>query len=82
MREDLAFMTKAEDLEFMSEKLKTLRFFKKKTQREVAEAIGITVGAYNAYEVGIRKPADETKKAISQYFGVPVQDIFFPYKQY
>ena len=71
-------MTKAEELEYMSDRLRTLRFFKKKTQREVAEAVGLSTGAYNAFEVGKRKPSDEKKKAIAKYYGVTVQELFFP----
>lgn len=47
------------------------------TQEEVAKAIGITKSSWAMYERGERVPRDEVKVKIAQYFGVPVQDIFF-----
>lgn len=49
----------------------------KKTQGEVAEAIGVTKQALSAYENGRRMPRDKVKIAIAEYYGVPVQHIFF-----
>ena len=47
------------------------------TQEEVAKAIGITKSSWAMYERGECVPRDEVKVKIAQYFGVPVQDIFF-----
>ncbi len=48
-----------------------------KTQDEVAKDIGITKSSWAMYERGERTPRDEIKIRISEYFGVPVQNIFF-----
>ena len=48
-----------------------------KTQEEIAKDIGITKSSWAMYERGERIPRDEVKVLIAQYFGVPVQDIFF-----
>lgn len=49
----------------------------KRTQKEVAEAIGISVSALSMYEVGQRIPRDEVKIKIAKYYKKSVQDIFF-----
>lgn len=48
-----------------------------KTRTEVAFGIGISESAIGMYEQGNRIPRDEIKIKISNYFGVPVQEIFF-----
>ena len=56
---------------------KTLRELRgTKSQREVAEAVGITAMAVSLYESGERIPRDEIKMKLAQYYGVPVS-IFF-----
>lgn len=49
----------------------------KRTQREVAEMIGISVSALGMYETGKRIPRDGIKKKLAQIYDVPVQDLFF-----
>ena len=56
-------------------RLETLRG--DRTQAEVAEALGISQSAIAMYETGVRIPRDEIKVKLAEYFGVPVQDIFF-----
>lgn len=48
-----------------------------KTQKEIAEKLGITKSSWSMYERGERVPRDEIKIRISKYFKKPVQDIFF-----
>lgn len=48
-----------------------------RTQREVAEAVGVTPMAISQYEAGERIPRDETKKALAQYYKRSVNTIFF-----
>ena len=48
-----------------------------KTQREVAEDLGITTSAVSMYENGERVPRDEIKMRIAKYYGKTVGDIFF-----
>ena len=49
----------------------------KRTQNEVASALGISVSALGMYERGERMPRDEVKLAIANYYDVTVQSIFF-----
>jgi len=48
-----------------------------RTQKEVAEALGISISALSMYEVGQRIPRDEIKIRIAKYYEKSVQDIFF-----
>lgn len=48
-----------------------------KTQKELADILGISQSAYASYENGTRTPSDERKKKIADYHGVTVQSIFF-----
>lgn len=48
-----------------------------KTQREVAESIGIAASTYSMYENGERVPSDSVKVKLANYFGKTVQEIFF-----
>ena len=49
----------------------------KRTQKEVANALGITFSAVSSYELGNRVPSDEMKVKLANYYDVNVQDIFF-----
>lgn len=60
-----------------NEKLYNLRKKKGETQAEVAESLGISLSAYNAYETGRRIPSDDVKKQIAGHFNRTVQFIFF-----
>lgn len=48
-----------------------------KTQKELAEAIGVAQSTYAMYETGQRIPSDEKKKKIADYHKTTVQAIFF-----
>ncbi|OFV69139.1 helix-turn-helix transcriptional regulator [Acetobacterium wieringae] len=48
-----------------------------RTQKEVAESLGISISALSMYEIGQRIPRDEVKIKIAKYYGKSVQDIFF-----
>ena len=63
------------DKTVMAKKLKTLRG--KRTQVEVAEAVGITPSAYAMYESGQRIPGDDTKVKLAKYFNKSIKFIFF-----
>lgn len=60
-----------------SEKLKFYRKNQKKTLKEVADAIDISVSALTMYERGERIPRDETKIKLAKYYGQTVGSIFF-----
>lgn len=53
-----------------TDNLKAVRKKSGKTQKEVAEGIGIGQGTYKNYETGAREPNGETLVAIANYFGV------------
>ena len=59
----------------MAQKLKELRG--DKPREEVAVDLGISYSSVVAYELGERVPRDEVKIKIANYYGVPVEDIFF-----
>lgn len=49
----------------------------KRTQAEVAEAVGITPSAYSMYETGERVPRDEIKIRLAKYYKRTVNAIFY-----
>ena len=61
----------------IGEKLRELRKKKGVTQSEVAQAIGVSVSTYNAWEIGQNIPRDEAKVKIADYYNRTVQFIFF-----
>lgn len=63
------------DRKKVGERLTTLRG--KRTQEEVAKALGISPAAVSMYESGKRMPIDEMKVAIAAYYHRTVQTIFF-----
>lgn len=48
-----------------------------KTREEVAEAVGVTRTSIADYEEGKRVPNDAVKLKLADYFGKPVEAIFF-----
>lgn len=48
-----------------------------RSQKEIADAIGVTDMAISLYENGERIPRDEIKRAIAKFFGVTVESIFY-----
>lgn len=48
-----------------------------KERQEVADAVGISVSALQMYENGNRIPRDPIKVKLANYYGAPVQAIFF-----
>lgn len=63
------------DTKVIGQNLRTLRG--NRSQKEVANAVGVTNMAISAYENGERIPRDEIKIALSQYYKVSVESIFF-----
>lgn len=49
----------------------------KRTQAQVAKALGISQSSYAMYETGMRMPSDEVKIKIAEYYKRTVQHIFF-----
>lgn len=58
--------------------LKELRARKNMTQAEVAENIGISTQTYNAWEKDISNVAIGKVKALAEFFGVTIGEIFLP----
>lgn len=48
-----------------------------RSQKAVADAVGVEVMTISNYERGERVPQDEIKIRLAEYFGKTVQDIFF-----
>jgi DNA-binding XRE family transcriptional regulator len=63
------------DVKASADKLIELRG--KRTQSEVASAIGISVSALAMYEKGERVPRDPIKIALANFYGQSIGDIFF-----
>lgn len=56
----------------LHERLVQLRKMHGYTQKRVAEALGISRGAYANYEIGTRKPDPESLSAIAEFYGVSI----------
>lgn len=55
--------------------LKNLRKKRNLTQKDVADAIGITFQTYSYYETGRTKPTPETLCKLADFFGVTVDEL-------
>lgn len=58
-------------------KLKALRQAQKKSQRQAAADLNITKSALAMYERDERVPRDEVKIRIANYYGEPLESLFF-----
>ena len=56
--------------------LKELRARKNETQAQTAEALGVSVQTYNAWEKSISNVAVSKVNAIAKHFGVLITEIF------
>lgn len=61
--------------EKVAEKLIKLRG--KRSQEEVATAVGISTSALSMYENGERIPRDEIKIRLARYYNESIESIFF-----
>lgn len=61
--------------EIMAARLKELRG--NKSQKEVADKIGVSLSSYQKYEMGLRVPRDEVKLEIAKLYKRSVQSIFY-----
>lgn len=57
--------------------LKELRARKGKTQADTAKDLGISTQTYNSWEKDISNVAVSKVKAVADYFGVRLSEIFF-----
>lgn len=63
------------DKKIVGERLKALRG--SRTQKEVADAIGVSAMTISQYEQGERMPKDEIKAKLANYYRKSVGSIFF-----
>lgn len=54
-----------------------LRLTRGLSQRQVAEAVGISQSSYAMIEGGHRHPRKEVEKKLADFFGVTVDELFF-----
>lgn len=59
----------------ISKKLRQLREEREKTQREVAEALGIKEQVYQRYEYGTREPKIDIIRKLARYYNVSADEI-------
>lgn len=59
----------------IGKKLRELRG--SKSVQTVAQENGISPSAVSMYESGLRVPRDDVKVRLANYYGVPVESIFF-----
>lgn len=58
--------------------IKELRARKNETQQQSAEALGISVQTYNAWERDISNVAISKVMSVAEHFGVQIDEIFLP----
>lgn len=63
------------DKSVVGERLRALRG--SRTQKEVAEALGVTMMAISLYESGERMPRDEIKVKLANYYKKSVTSLFY-----
>ena len=56
---------------------KLIKLIGKRSQEEVATAVGISKSALSMYENGERIPRDEIKIRLARYYNESVESIFF-----
>ena len=54
----------------LQERMRELRKERKETQRQVADAIGVTDRQYQRFETGKQKPGFDSLLALADHFGV------------
>lgn len=60
-----------------NEKMYALRQKMNLSQREVADAVGISQSSYAMIEGGYRHPRKEVEKKLANFFNVTVDELFF-----
>ena len=61
----------------IGDRLRGIRAERGVTTEEVARVVGISTSAITMYETGQRIPRDEIKIRLAEYYGLPVETIFF-----
>ena len=68
-------MNRAVTAQEVGNRLRELRGARR--QADVAQAVGVTTMAISQYESGQRMPQDKIKVALANYYGAPVETIFY-----
>lgn len=61
----------------MPKTLDQLRDATGKTQKQVADELGVALSTIAMYEIGARTPSLKIAKKLAEFYGVKVDDIFF-----
>jgi transcriptional regulator with XRE-family HTH domain len=59
----------------LNKKLRQLREEREKTQKEVADALGIKEQVYQRYEYGTREPKIDIIRKLSKYYNISSDEI-------
>ena len=80
MKGEYLSMYEAIDGSRIGKKIKEMRTQRGLTAEELAKKLGTSTSAVNMYECGLRIPRDEIKIRIADYFGAPIETIFYQTK--
>lgn len=61
----------------LGNKLKELRKISGKSSLEVSSDLGISRSTLQMYEADLRRPKDDIKRKIANYYNVSIEDLFF-----
>lgn len=61
-------------------RLQEIRLSRELTPEDVSRNTEVSVKALHAYESGERNPRDDIKLQLCDFYGVMVQDVFYPNK--
>jgi len=59
----------------INKKIKELREEREKTQKEVADALGIKEQVYQRYEYGTREPKIDIVRKLARYYSISTDEI-------
>ncbi|HLV41566.1 MAG TPA: helix-turn-helix domain-containing protein [Brumimicrobium sp.] len=60
---------------YLASNLKLLRKYRKKSQEDVAQELGLTRSSYSGYENGVAEPGIENLVKMSKFYRVPMDDL-------
>ena len=63
-------------MSIFAQRMRELRYEKRRTQTQMAELIGIKLRAYQNYESGRRCPNVSVARLISRELNMPMDDLF------
>lgn len=61
----------------LGNKLKELRKKSGKSSLEVSSDLGISRSTLQMYEADLRRPKDDIKRKLADYYNVGIEDLFF-----